>query len=271
MGLNTVIGHSKQLSLLRSLLESNSLPSSLLFTGVEGVGKKLTALELLKEVVKTPLEIRVIGENKAPSVDEIREAIEWLFQKPSASKKKGLIVDRADEMRNEASNALLKTLEEPPPYAHLILIASNEHSILPTIRSRCRTIRFGKLNQPAVEHILSLKGISPDPKVVKLAGGSPGLAIKLSESKIPELVRKLSDFLKSDPKLYRLTDLSKEFSGLSREEMLLFLTALENLLYDKDAIFRWFNLLKQARIYLKYHGKPQSVIEWLLIKVVYEC
>ncbi len=269
MGLNEIVGHSRQISIIKRLIEHNTLPASMAFTGAEGVGKKLTALETLKEVIKNPLEIKIIGEEKSPSVEEVREATAWLFQKPSASQKKGLIVDRSDEMRSEAANALLKTLEEPPTYAHIILIATNEHALLPTIRSRCRILRFGKLNQTAVEHILSLRGIPADQKLIKLAGGSPGLAIKLSQSRVPELIQQLSELLRKEPKLLTLTNFSREFSKLPREEALLFLTALENLLFQKDTIFRWFNAIKKARQYLKFHGKPQSVIEWLLIEVVY--
>src|SRR4030088_1864502 len=64
------------------------------------------------------------------------------------------IVEDADNMNDQASNALLKTLEEPPPTSHLILTTSNPTALLPTIRSRCQTIRFAPIPRAAIESFL---------------------------------------------------------------------------------------------------------------------
>ena len=268
MPFSSVVGHSKQISILKSLISSKRFPSSSLFVGPEGVGKKLIATEVLKLLTENPLSIRILGEEKPSTIEEIREASAWLFTKPSSGKGKGLIIDNADEMRSEAANALLKTLEEPPDYGFIVLIAKNEEAVLPTLRSRCRVFRFGKLSDSNIEYLLEKLGLKPDKRVVKLSNGSAGMAVRLSESQVPELIKEFINLMKSKDKLKGIISFSSNFSKLSREETLLFLNALENLLSQKDTVLMWFEAIQKGREFLKFYGKPQSVIEWILLEVL---
>ena len=84
MPFSNVVGHSKQISILKSLISSKRFPSSSLFVGPEGVGKKLIATEALKLLTENPLNIRILGEEKPGTIEEIREASAWLFTKPSS-------------------------------------------------------------------------------------------------------------------------------------------------------------------------------------------
>ncbi len=84
--------------------------------------------------------------NKEPSesikIDEIREILERIIEKPIISKKKVYIINNAEKMTVEAQNCLLKTLEEPPEFITIILVANNESTILTTIKSRCTKVAF---------------------------------------------------------------------------------------------------------------------------------
>jgi len=266
---SSVVGHSKQLGIIRNLVKEGLYPSSTLFAGPEGVGKKLIATHLLKELTGSPLNVKLIGEEKPPTIDEIRQSSQWLFTKPVQGRGKGVIVDNAELMRGEAANALLKTLEEPPEYAYLILIARNEEGVLPTLRSRCKVFRFGRLTDANVEFILERLKVNYDKKVVKISRGSVGMALTLTENtKVVELVKEFVKILKerSKNRLAKIVPFASNFSNLSREETLLFLNAVENLFSQKDTIFRWEEEIERARGFLRFYGKPQSVIEWLLIE-----
>ena len=261
-----VVGHSFQLERIKKLVEEGKFPSSSIFSGPEGVGKKLVARLTLESLTGSSLNVRLIGEEKPPTIDNVREMISWLFVKPSSGKGKGVVIDRADEMRTETANALLKTLEEPPSYAYIILIAKNENSLLPTIRSRCRIFRFGKLSETNVEHVLRKLGIDFDKRVLKLCGGSVGNAMKLSESIVPELVERISKALSSNEREKHFVEISEKFKDISREDLELFINALESYLQSKDAYIKWMEVLKNARKFLKFYGKPRSILEWMMLK-----
>ncbi len=262
-----MVGHSKQLGVIRTLAQKGLFPSASLFCGPEGVGKRLIGRELLNYLTGSPLLVGEIGVEKPPTIEEVREISQWLLTKPGEGKGKGVIIDNADLMRPEASNALLKTLEEPPPYAYIILISRSESGVLPTIRSRCRIFRFGRLSEASVEFVLERLGVEYDKRAVKVSRGSPGIALKMVEN--GEVLELLADFLKlmkSKEKLKEITLFSSRFSGLSREETLLFLDGLEALLSQKETILRWADKIEASRQFLRFYGKPQSVIEWLLIE-----
>jgi len=268
--LSNIVGHSKQISVIKTLVNSGMFPQSSLFVGPEGVGKKLTAVETLTLITDSPLNVKVIGSEKPTTIEEIREVSSWLFTKPTSGKGKGVVIDNADEMRGEAANALLKTLEEPPDYGYIILVAKSEQSVLPTLRSRCRIFRFGRLSDANVEYILEKLGITPDKRVVKLSNGSAGMAVRLSESSVPELIQEFLNLMRSKERLKGIVKFSANFAKLSREETMLFLNALENLLSQKDTIITWYEAIKRGREFLKFYGKPQSVVEWMLIEVLFK-
>jgi len=264
---SSVVGHSKTLQTVKELLKKGLFPQSCLFVGPEGVGKKTVAVETLTALSGSPLLVKILGEEKPPTVDEVREASTWLFTKPASGRAKGVVIDNADEMRGEAANALLKTLEEPPEYGYLILVAKNEQGVLPTLRSRCKVFRFGRLSSSTVEFVLKRLGVNPDPKTLKLANGSVGLALKMAQKNTAKLVEAFARAVRSKDKGQAVVELGELFSSVSREEALLFLDGLENLLYNQEAFFRWEPVINKAREHLKFYGKPQSVAEWMLLEL----
>ncbi|MGH9408192.1 MAG: DNA polymerase III subunit delta', partial [Vicinamibacterales bacterium] len=168
-------------------VEQRTLPPTLLFTGPEGVGKRLTAVALAQalncdrqasESTGRPAEFpgsacgecrtctRIArgvhadvvlvepGESGSIKVDQVRDAIERSAYRPFEGRRRVVIVDPADALIPEAQNALLKTLEEPPSASVFILITSTPDVLLPTVLSRCHRLRFAPLEAAEVAGVL---------------------------------------------------------------------------------------------------------------------
>ncbi len=116
-------------------------------------------------------------------VDDIR-ALNGFFQMSSADGgRRVVIIDDADEMNVNAANALLKMLEEPPARATLLLLSHQPSGLLPTIRSRCRTLRLGTLGPDQMAQALAASGVEikgNTAALAELSGGSVGGALRLS-------------------------------------------------------------------------------------------
>ena len=110
---------------------------------------------------------------------------------------KVFIIEQAEVMTPQAQNSLLKTLEEPAGRTLLILITDQPGQILPTVRSRCQTIRFGLLSQATVIQQLKARGIAPvmAQKAAHIAAGSLGIALRWIEDGVIESVSQLLDQL----------------------------------------------------------------------------
>lgn len=136
-------------------------------------------------------------------VDEVR-ALQPLFrQTPSIAKWRVVIVDSADEMNVQSANALLKNLEEPPEQTLFFLISHMPGRLLPTIRSRCRTLRFNRLYDAEVAAILDRAAPELDDDdratLVRIAEGAPGRALRFAESGIAALVDQLDELAVTPP------------------------------------------------------------------------
>ncbi|MFN7055481.1 DNA polymerase III subunit delta' [Hyphomonas sp.] len=112
------------------------------------------------------------------TVEQARELTQFFTLKPAMGGWRIGIVDAMDEANRNAANALLKTLEEPPPQCLLILLNHGTQPLLPTIRSRCRTLRLSPLNEADSARAMEAAGIPAD--AAMLARGRPGLALRLS-------------------------------------------------------------------------------------------
>jgi DNA polymerase-3 subunit delta' len=115
-------------------------------------------------------------------VEQVRELIREIAATPFEAARRVFIVDEAHAMNESSQNALLKSLEEPPPRSHVILVTEAPHGLLPTIRSRCQHVRFGPLPLGALErHLREAHGLEPDEARLRavLAAGSLGTALEL--------------------------------------------------------------------------------------------
>ena len=210
MSFNDIIGQERAIKILTKSLKKNKVSSSYIFVGSEGTGKKLTAIEFAKAVNCLNLskdseacedcqscseiskqcspDLKIIEPIKnSIKIEQIREMRKEIGLKPFKNKKKIYIIDKAEKMTLEASNCLLKTIEEPPYYAIIILICSRIDPILPTIVSRCQIINFGLITSIKIKE-LSLSKIKNIEKekaeiISKLAQGSIGKAFKLLTDK----------------------------------------------------------------------------------------
>ena len=190
-----IIGNDHVKENLMKAVSSNTVSHSYLFTGKSGIGKKLFAKELAKKVMclgkddcescvkfdanSNPDFQIIVPDGKTIKIDQIRNLQSKIVEKPIISNKKVYIIDNADTMTEESQNCLLKTLEEPPEYAMIILISSNENRILQTIKSRCIIIKFEDLTDEQISNFLNLK----DKELIKLCDGSLEKAYKIEEKK----------------------------------------------------------------------------------------
>lgn len=116
-------------------------------------------------------------------VDDIRDMASFFQLSATDGGRRVVIIDAADEMNVNAANALLKMLEEPPARTTLLLICHQPSRLLPTIRSRCRTLRLGPLNADQMAQAMAQAGVDPGAggaALAELSAGSVGEALRLA-------------------------------------------------------------------------------------------
>ena len=178
MSFDALIGNVTAIERLRGILERKRPAHAYLFSGPEGVGKKLAALEFAKAMEARVTLIQRPEDRHEILIAQIHEVIRELTY--TSSEPRAVIFDDAHRMSEEAMNALLKTLEEPPDRTLLILVTAVADRLLGTIRSRCQVIHFAPL---------------PDEDLVKyarerlmLGGDEASAAALLAEGSIGSLI-----------------------------------------------------------------------------------
>ncbi|HEX8097994.1 MAG TPA: AAA family ATPase, partial [Pyrinomonadaceae bacterium] len=196
-----LVGNQRVKETLRRVLKAGRAPGALLFAGEDGVGKKLFALELAKALnCRAPEGFEAcdrcsscarINQSTFPaytSEDDNKERLVWSNHtdvgvvrpykkvirvapmrelereanfRPYEGAARVFVIEDADRLNESSSNALLKTLEEPPRTTHLVLVTSRPDALLRTIRSRCQVVRFAPLSPAEIEgHLLKDKKVS---------------------------------------------------------------------------------------------------------------
>src|SRR5437660_3694274 len=221
-----LIGNEEVKSALRHLLASGRMPGSLLVTGDNGIGKKLFALELAKALncrnrvgvgaCDECSSCKRISNSMFPPFgkdDDDKERMVWSEHadvamvrpykqiirvkpmrelereanfRPFEGAARLFIIEDAEYMNDQASNALLKTLEEPPSTTHLILTTTNPTALLATIRSRCQVIRFAPVAAEQLEKFLIEEKAMPAGDAALLARTSQGSSCRASASDLNE-------------------------------------------------------------------------------------
>ena len=223
MGFNNIIGHEEVIRHLKNAIETGKVSHSYIFTGEPGSGKKLLAGTFAatlqceeqgtepcqkcdsckKAMGKNHPDIIMVNHEKPGTItiDEIRDQlIHDIDIRPYYSPYKIYIVADADLMTPQAQNALLKTIEEPPKYAVIILLTSNIGGLLPTIQSRCVRLDLKVVDDGLVKKYLMEHLHIPDYQAeidASFAQGSIGRAEKILKYANTMEVYELSDSIKA--------------------------------------------------------------------------
>jgi DNA polymerase III subunit delta' len=183
------------------------------------------------------------GDTGSIKIDLVREAIDRTTYRPFEGRRRVVIVDEADAMVGEAQNALLKTLEEPRPASMFVLVTSRPDMLLPTVRSRCQLLRFGRLSAADVASVLMRShGYSSDDAhaVASVADGSLKQALEgASESFVAarEAAAQMLQGVGGSTDTRRRLGSAKAFAGGGdRDELGRRLRALASMLRDLAAL-----------------------------------
>jgi DNA polymerase-3 subunit delta' len=241
-----LFGHDHAAQTLADAANSGRLHHAWLLTGPRGVGKATLAFRFARWLLAgrpstdSPLflpptdatfrrvaaaghaDLRSLAPNAGERgvkmmirVDEVRQVPRFLSLTAAEGGWRIVLVEQAEAMNAEAQNALLKTLEEPPPRALLLLTTAAPDGLLPTIRSRCRRVDLFPLAPPQMEQVLSqwLPDLDGQQRaaLARISGGAPGRALELAEGEGLTLQAEVDAFLRSlphpDPRvLHQLSD-----------------------------------------------------------------
>ncbi len=172
---------------LEKMVATKSVPSTLLFSGPAGVGKRTCALAFAELLMGPSSGIKLragthpdlhrlipAGKSATHPIEAIRALIAEAALPPYEALLKVFIIEGAHQMLPSSSNALLKVLEEPFDHSHFILVTSEEDALLPTLRSRCRKIPFFLLSQEEIEKVVQEKWEKKPQEARKIAFLSHG-------------------------------------------------------------------------------------------------
>ncbi len=273
-----IVGNNHIKDVLRRLLAAKRVPNALLFAGENGVGKKRFALELAKSFVcQNPKDFEacdscascrraekftypksddrdgfkkvifsehsdiglIVPYNKNILVDAIRDLETEANFRPYQATARFFIVDDADKMNDSASNALLKTLEEPPAASHIFLITSRPDALLPTIRSRCQILRFAPVATREIEsYLLKNKHLAPADAALsaRLANGKLGSAMQTDLEKFranrTAMLSVLENILIKENRAELLRVAEEMNDAKNKDEFETRLDILQNLIHD---------------------------------------
>jgi DNA polymerase III subunit delta' len=236
--MRAIIGHDEQAATLLAAARSGRMHHGWILAGQRGIGKatfaRAVAMRLLAEAAGPPIEgeglhvpnghpIRKLIEADAHpdyvelycleresgtarniSVDQVRGLQRLIQTAPSLSPRRIVLIDSADDLERGAANALLKNLEEPPAGMLFLLVSHAPGRLLPTIRSRCRTLRFDSLKDEQVRTVL--RAVQPDlpadeiETLAQAGEGAPGRALRYAGLDIGGIERILTTIaMKGDP------------------------------------------------------------------------
>jgi DNA polymerase-3 subunit delta' len=225
-------GHEEPWREWRAALGGERMHHAWILTGRRGVGKAAFAQQAARDLVGGPAtgehpDVIVLthppkddkeadkrAEGKAFEtkrnipVDEVRAMQRRLTTRPTLGERRAVIVDPADDLEPSASNALLKSLEEPPPGTYFLLIAHRIGRLLPTIRSRCRVLRFPPVPEAAIDAVLRREAPEVDQATraaaIAASAGSPGVALEFVGLGLGELHRLMQELVRAgDPDFAR--------------------------------------------------------------------
>ncbi|RJE80259.1 DNA polymerase III subunit delta' [Paracoccus sp. JM45] len=168
--------------------------------------RRIAALsESRLQLIRRPWDDKTSRLRAEITVDEVRKLLSFYHLSSSEGGRRIAIIDAADDMNVPAANALLKVLEEPPKDALILLVAHQPARLLPTIRSRCRTLRLMPMKPAQMGGILADQGIDEDAEALSaLSDGSVGEALRLAGQGGLDRYQQLVDLFSTLPRMDRL-------------------------------------------------------------------
>ena len=211
---NMVVGQDSIVATLKNAIKTNQVAQAFLFCGPRGVGKTTCARILAKALNCTNLttehepcneclscqsfnqsasfnvyELDAASNN---SVEDIRSLVEQVRISPQGAKYKVYIIDEVHMLSNQAFNAFLKTLEEPPSYAKFILATTEKHKIIPTILSRCQVYDFKRITDNDIakhlEYVAKQEGVTIEQEALRVIAFKADGALRDALSIFDQLV-----------------------------------------------------------------------------------
>ena len=292
-----IIGHEQNIEHLEKAIAEGMVSHAYIFNGEEGIGKMTVAKAFAKALLceqkhscghcqsciqidsmNHPDVIYVTHEKSVITVDDIRDQVNHTIAvKPYSSEYKIYMIDEADKMNVMAQNALLKTIEEPPEYAVIILLADNKDTFLETIRSRCIQLNFGPLKEEQVRDYIRKhygENNSKEDLAAAYSMGNIGKAIKVMESQefeemknrclnmlahikewnIHEIVLYLKQMDDYKDRVFEFLDIITIFY---RDILILKVTGLPNKTVFKDK----YSLMRKQSVYLSFEGIDRIIKE----------
>ena len=253
MAFDDIIGHDKPKNLLRGILKHRNIPHAFLFCGQDGIGKKKTAQEMVKYLfcetgtacgscrpcMKLEKGIHpdlvLIESEESIGIDRSRLLRKEISEHPFESEKRAIIIDNAETLTTEAANALLKTLEEPPPFNHFFLITSAEQEVPLTIRSRCTRVFFPPLTTAQLKTYFLEKlsgGEEQAELIARISYGSIGCGLFWAQDENLETRRMLAQLIAGTKKGFVNASLITERVAKTRNGFQMYLAFLLSLFRD---------------------------------------
>lgn len=213
-----LIGHDEAWAAWRRALVGDRMHHAWLLSGKAGLGKTAFAMAAAHELVgggaeagqhpdillltygpRTKEDERKRDDGKpydlarSIRIGQIRDIQRRLTTRPTLGERRAVIIDPADDLERPAANALLKSLEEPPAGTFFLLVSHSPAKLLPTIRSRCRTLRFPAVAEADLARLLAERAGNADAEeraaAIAAASGSPGAALAFVEMGLGKLAK----------------------------------------------------------------------------------
>ena len=272
-----VIGFDQEFDSILNQLLDNKLSNSLLLTGNKGVGKKYFILQIIEEYInkkvvtsQTQHHLSLLKNNSHPNIiitekeidektkklknfiviDQIRKINQFCSETSIIEDiPKFILIDCADDMNINASNALLKILEEPKLNTYFFLISHQPSSLLPTIKSRCLKINLPNHNYDNFSNIIEISNNDINEETKKflydITNGSPGLINEYEFDEILNIFERLINLIEDkDPFSESNNDTIKFLSSLDNDQLKIFLSFIKFILITINKIKLGINITK---------------------------
>lgn len=284
MSFDNIIGNEKIKNFLDKSINENHISHSYLFTGTDGIGKTLFAREFARRLLclnneeaedcsscvkfKTdnhPDFKQIEPDSGSIKIDQIRDMQDDIMQKPITSERKVYVIRDGEYMTREAQNCLLKTLEEPPEFAIIILITANESKLLTTVKSRCMKVAFDGISKEEVKQYMSANYTDIDEELLDMCDGSIGKEIELQENKDIYIgINKLIDNLDRQDLIFILNN--AEVLYKQKDNINEILNYINNYLYISNKV-NCIKYVEDTKRRLITNSNYDMTIDYLLIRM----